>query len=184
MSPTPATDKQVAFITKLINELADKGWTPTESMDFEPYSKTHASRLIDWLIAKNREVPRPAATATADPEVGYYMVDGDLYRVQANKAQTNFYAKVLRGTGWEYVGKSPFRLCIPETRLSYEQARQHGIETGHCLICGTALENIESAQYGVGPTCYKNLTGKTYAQARKAGELPPVVTPDTEEVAA
>jgi hypothetical protein len=180
---TPATTAQINFINSLLADLAQRGWTPDEGMDFEPMSKTHASNLIDWLKAKKQNTPRVAQAATTDPEIGYYVVDGEVYRVQANKAGNNLYAKVLRGTGWEYVGKSPFRSLVPEARLSYEQARQYGIETGHCLICGTQLENTESAQYGVGPSCYKNLTGMTYAQARKAGELPPVVKPEFEEAA-
>jgi hypothetical protein len=189
-TPIPATDKQVAFIDTLLDQLATLGWVPTESMDFAPYSRRHASQLIDWLKGKLHEVrtevaARPKIADTSnDPEIGYYMVDGEVYRVQANRAGNNTYAKVLRGTGWEYVGKSPFRSLVSEARLTYEQARVHGIETGHCLICGTQLDNIESAQYGIGPTCHKNLTGKTFAQARKAGELPPVVKPEIEEEAA
>lgn len=181
--PTPVTPKQANFIAKLINELADKGWAPTEEMSFIPYSRHHASQLIDWLITKNREVKAPTAQTATEPEVGYYVVDGEVYRVQANKAGTNSYAKVLRGTGWEYVGKSPYRSLTPEARLSYDQAREHGLRTGSCLICGIHLENTESAQYGIGPSCYKNLTGMSYAQARKAGELPPVVKPQIQAAA-
>jgi hypothetical protein len=167
----PITQKQLSFIKKLREE---RGLEHTSEVAY--FSTKEASDLIGELL----QMPKVAKATANTPEPGFYFVDGEVIKVQENKAKTNSYAKVLHGTSWEYVGKSPFKFLTEDTKLTYEVAKAHGLDTNHCLICGAYLDNTESAQYGIGPTCHKNLTGMTFAQARKAGQLPPVVKAEEE----
>ncbi len=173
------TDKQAEYILSLwadiCSEAVPEGLVPDGRKD--------ASALISGMLESKRVNAHDPGSSKApptneDPEPGFYKVGEDVYRVVTNKAGTRRYAKALCNTGWEYVGRSPFSDLGPDTVLTVEEAMQHGLATGHCMICSARLDNIESAQYGIGPTCFKNMTGMTYAAGRKAGLLAAVVTPD------
>lgn len=176
MENSTATTKQVAFIERLA---AERGLDVSEVHTYYTNTKAGASVYIDHLLSMPKA--GPSAPAFSDEElVGFHYVEGpngtgSVYKVQMNRAGTRGYAKELRGTSWEYVGRSPMRDLSPDTKLTYETVRRFGQEHEICMICGIHLDNTESRQYGIGPTCYRNLTGMTFAQGRKAGELEPVI---------
>lgn len=92
-----------------------------------------------------------------DPEVGFYKVGEEIYKVQKNRAGTSSYAKRLVCEGgssdWEYVGKSPFGSLTPENRMTMEEAAEWGQETGQCMVCSAVLTDPESIARGIGPIC-------------------------------
>lgn len=72
---------------------------------------------------------------------------------------------------WFYLGRKYNDLLSDATLLDATQAAAFGHANGWCLVCSINLEDPESVFDGIGPVCYKNITGETKAQARKAGNL-------------
>lgn len=174
MTTATATDKQIAFIGRLAAER-------NLELELAGLDKRAASRMIDSLMSTSKAAKASATPVATDDElVGVHYLpgatgEGSVVRVVWNRARTRAYAKELRGTSWEYVGRSIFPQLSAGTKVTYEVAAAHGLHTGQCLICGIELENQESKQYGIGPVCFKNVTGQTFAAARKAGQLASVV---------
>lgn len=117
---------------------------------------TTSTVLIDSLLRAPRKVD-PARLA-ARPAPGLYVLDGDIVKVQPNKAGTNTYAKRLvpsgtskRGT-WVYVPGLIDRLAgaVP---ASVEDMAAYGHRTGTCGICGALLTDPNSIERGIGPVC-------------------------------
>jgi hypothetical protein len=106
--------------------------------------------------------PKPA---TVSVEAGFY-VDGDdhLYLVQANRAQTNLYAKkfVRRPSG---VGKYVYapglmRHADTWSPLTTEKAKELGHRWRCCVVCGRKLSDPQSVEAGIGPVCLQRLRGR------------------------
>lgn len=80
----------------------------------------------------------------------YRLADGRIVRVQMSKTTGNPYALALDATK-SYLGGG--RLLAGAERLSLEEAKGYGRETGTCCVCGAHLENPESVALGIGPIC-------------------------------
>lgn len=111
-----------------------------------------ASRMRAKVEARNADRDEPVA----DPEVGFYVFDGRIFRVQLSKANRP-YAKVLlqeasddRGV-WAYDGRKNFRNLTE--RLTLDEAAAYGLAHGYCLICGRELTDPNSVERGIGPIC-------------------------------
>jgi hypothetical protein len=124
-----------------------------------PLSAGQAKGTLNCLRA---EVARKGITGatTIDPEVGFYEVDGVVFKViAAVNGSGNLYAKRLITGGfgedasWVYDGRGSFALLTPETRLNAERAAALGSLYGCCCRCGKALTDEESIARGIGPVC-------------------------------
>jgi hypothetical protein len=47
------------------------------------------------------------------------------------------------------------RVLTPEMKMTLEEAKQFGIETGICCVCGAYLTDAKSVAEGIGPVCAK-----------------------------
>lgn len=84
--------------------------------------------------------------------------DGNIFKVQRSQAG-RLYAKALvrdesKKSGWafEYAAGAVRRLS-PAMRMTVEQAREFGVATGTCCVCGRTLTDEESIEAGIGPVC-------------------------------
>lgn len=143
MYQNPATIKQVALIQKLIAERDYSG-----VVDYANLTSSGASKLIEELftIAK--------ASVKRVTELGMYQTaDGAIYRVHKSRETGNLYAKRLSsGGGFEYEYGAITKLT-PADRMTLEQAKAYGVETGLCCVCGAFLTDPKSVEQGIGPVC-------------------------------
>jgi hypothetical protein len=117
------------------------------------------------------ERPAPLAPAVTP---GYYAIDDDVYVVVNSKAGKP-YAKRLYippATGrrrgpqadgrkkarWIYQAGSVYSL-VGLKPLTIEHAARLGHLHGVCVVCATLLTDPDSVQWGIGPDCYRNITG-------------------------
>lgn len=154
-----ATEKQVAFMTKLASERGvDVPVAPT---------KKEASAAIERLLA----LPKVDTPAAEELEDGVYLHDGKIYKViHAVHGSGKQYAKVLEvqrnedgttsGT-FEYAGRQPLASITAADRLTAEKAREYGLLYGMCVNCARDLTKEESIHVGYGQTCARN-NGWTY----------------------
>ena len=110
--------------------------------------------------------PQPNARPGADLEVGFYLVDGELYKVVKAKSHDGKYAS-RRGEngGWIYTPRA-VNLILPEQKVTPEQAVAHGLRTGICIFCNAELDDRDGLGkiVGVGPVCARRHLGMTQRQ--------------------
>lgn len=140
-----ASDKQVAFINSLLSERVFSG-----EVDFANLTSKMASDLIGQLL----NAPKQVSTLS----VGMYRTaDGEIYRVQASRETGRLYAKHLDLiNGFEYEAGAIFKITASD-RMTLEQAKLFGVETGFCCVCGILLTDPKSVQAGIGPVCAKRV---------------------------
>lgn len=155
----PATDKQVALITRLLDEKALPS-SVTESLVVEDLDSRQASALIDYLFTAPRKVVDQVPGRQPAP-VGYYLRNDRVYRVVLAKTTGNLYAKVLvlpeeRGHGvqatWDYAPGIHRDLRADEV-LTAQEASRLGHLHGYCVFCGKGLTDVQSEAAGYGKTC-------------------------------
>ncbi len=180
---TAITDKQVAFINKLIVQTNTKiGTSDTVNsrsvlnfidkvlvrLEHGNLNKRDASRIIETLIRFSNDSYEAPVVREKAP-VGVYKRGNDIYRVIKGRQSANTYAQKLATDPsgqpvWDYAGGMIFELKVEEL-ISPEVAAQMGRSVGYCVICGRFLTDAESVAKGIGPVCEKN-TSITYAQHR------------------
>jgi Family of unknown function (DUF6011) len=140
-----ASDKQVAFINSLLGERVFSG-----EVDFANLTSKMASDLIEQLL----HAPRQVSTLS----VGMYRTpDGEIYRVQASRETGRLYAKHLDLiNGFEYEAGAIYKITAGD-RMTLEQAKLFGVETGFCCVCGILLTDPKSVLAGIGPVCAKRV---------------------------
>lgn len=187
MTPTltrnPATERQVAFLTSLLEQKARREqqidpengpeaalvlreWVDDLITGRDVLSKSDASKAIDkvkaWLAAN----AAPAAAFRVDAVgEGLYIVEDTVYKV-VRSGRGNLYAKRLVPGGrrgrWEYAAGA-MRSITPDAVLTPELAAAYGRRerVGHdgqfrvyCACCGAELDTQESRDRGIGPVCY------------------------------
>ena len=165
----PATERQMAFIADLLRAIdpdnAAEDMLAIEQAD-SPLTKAGASREIERLIgerdrvrkvakAERQQAQREATPAQAEISEGFYKSgDGNIYQVTQARHGSHFLAKVLdRETGkFEYAGAAK-RFVKADQRMTLEEAKEYGKQTGNCLVCGRRLTAEASVEAGVGPVC-------------------------------
>lgn len=147
-TPVLASEKQVAFITKLLAERQYAGEVVLSTI-----GKRQASVLIDELLA----APRKTATTGTDITDGFWVLGTTVYKVQrAVHGSGNLYAKVLNDfTGrFEYTSGAITLLRNGKAeKLTLERAKELGKLYGRCMICGATLTDEKSIAMGIGPVC-------------------------------
>ena len=184
---TGATEKQIAFMDKLMAKVAEKveGITSTEAQgalnackairDYRDnggvMSKRQASALIDNLIKLTEmnygtpvaPVTRPAFVPRVEAPLGIYRQDDKIYCVRKARQSERVYAYQLilingREPRWEYAAGKVYDLKVEEM-ISLEVAQEYGRRTGICCICGRFLTDEESVTKGIGPVCERKYEG-------------------------
>ena len=99
-----------------------------------------------------------ADTSPRPQTAGVYRNESGVYRVVKSKQSGNLYAKKLNlaNGGFDYVSGAIYRLRESD-RLTLDQARAIGQETGVCIVCGAFLTDPKSVAAGIGPVCAKRV---------------------------
>jgi hypothetical protein len=149
----PATDKQIAFLVKL---LAEKIEDPAKSLDAIKWVNEHrmSKATASAKIEQYMKLPsvRKAFSATPDVAEGMYKVEGDIFKVYRTQAG-HIATKQLTEDGFEYTGRKPLAVIKPEHRMTLDEAKAYGKVTGTCCNCGRLLTNEDSIEAGIGPIC-------------------------------
>lgn len=148
----PASEKQIAFATKLIAERV----TETTIHDLAGITSREISRMIDGLMTAPRKAS--ATVKTERPAPGFYICDGQIIKVQENQARTGVYAKLLVPSGTAKRGSWIYQPGLIDQLKGAKPATLklmalYGQGTGTCGICGAELTNAESIERGIGPIC-------------------------------
>ena len=141
-----ATPKQVAFIKSLMEQKS----VPADSVDFDSLTKSGASITIESLLA----MATPKAATVEALEVGMYVRDGEIYRVQKSRETGNLYAKHLDSETLKFAyAPGIVKTLTPADKMSLEVAKAWGLQTGTCCVCARTLTDPESVEQGIGPVC-------------------------------
>jgi hypothetical protein len=120
---------------------------------------------IEWL---KRQPKKSAPVGEQVTEPGFYLLDGNVYRVKIGKMSGRPYSELATATGFDYhAGKGAFRSLRPEMKMTGEQIAEHGVSHGFCVVCSTGFEKYISTQLGIGPTCGPKTLGKDVYKAAK-----------------
>lgn len=170
------TDKQVAFIKKLIAQVETKVGTSDMTrakfaLEFNAkilarlergdLNKRDGSRLIETLIRHANDSYEVAVVQEKAP-VGVYKHDGEIYRVIKARQSEKTYAQKLiaiegRAPRWEIAYGFVLKLKVEEL-IAPEVAAQMGRSVGYCVICGRFLTDAESVAKGIGPVCFERVS--------------------------
>lgn len=144
----PATPRQVSFINTLV---AERGYDLGERKP-EGLTVREATELIDYLLA----MPRASRVSiVAELEVGMYrLANGDIYRVQRSRESGRLYAKKLDWANNRFeFSAGAMRLITADDRMTLDEAKAWGVETGICCVCSAFLTDARSVAAGIGPVC-------------------------------
>lgn len=163
---TPATDKQIAFLTKLSVERNVATSEDIAGLAAKGLDKRTASAVIDALLKT------PATTATTStPKTAVEFPAGRYALVNRNDHATYFF-QVDRPTEGKWAGYTFVKRVSGDNLLRVDRneapqilaaigedalgaARRYGNETGNCSVCGRGLTDSESISRGLGPVCAK-----------------------------
>lgn len=164
----PASDKQIAFIERLMSEKDLEGTWSTSGMvqtwrdmlDNGTLTGPEASQIIESLLSAPRK-PNPQ-----DATPGVYRKDGAIFVVKPNRDKTAFYAKKLVEIGGERLTESDdvvnfemvyapgiVRTLTQADRMPLADATALMTRYGRCINCGRHLKAAKSVAAGIGPVC-------------------------------
>lgn len=157
----PATESQIDYLRSL---LASRKVDADYRADIE-------SRLADGTLDKGRasdaistlRVAPKAVAAAVKPNVeeGMYRKGGVIFRVHRSRESGNLYAKrleldLLSNDKPRFVyAKGAIMALTSDDKLSRDDAKAFGMETGICCVCGAFLTDDKSVSEGIGPVCAK-----------------------------
>ena len=141
------SEKQAAFITRLLSEKDISDETRAKIGDPARLESKSASNLIGWLLARPTQTRADAVTTE-----GVYLNGTAIYRVKRSKTSGNLYAQRLVGTQYAYEAGA-IRSLTASMRMTLEQAKTYGQQTGTCCVCAAVLTDPKSIAAGIGPVC-------------------------------
>lgn len=146
-------------------------WLRTQTGDFPNslvrYYDRHGTLTDRQAEAAQRMHDRATATATQPriTDTGFFMKDGEVYKVKRSQAGNLYVMKRLGDGSWEYVNGG-MRMLSEDDRISPEMAAQHGLAFGICIFCNAELDDADGLgkRVGVGPVCCRKHLGMTQRQ--------------------
>lgn len=176
MNAYPASEKQIHWVTKMIDEkmVSDEFHAEVTEALANGMTSKEAGRYLDILFDRN--LPnRPVAGAVTEP--GFYRLGEDVYRVVLGRQSGNLYAKKVTAHGFDFeAGKGKMRVLKSDAKMTPEEVRLYGVTTGTCAECSTPLSDPVSVHVGIGPTCGPRVLGKeVYKGLAKEAKLVPHV---------
>jgi hypothetical protein len=154
------------WINKLAPEKDLADWQRAEldsDLAKEVFSTKDASFWLDTLFAA-RNRPQPVLDIeTGQPrarvsEEGFYLADGQVFKVVLARTTGNLYAKQTSASGLVYVPGAMNKL-FADQKLTADQLAAQGLTQGYCVVCSSEFEDPTSKHIGIGPTCGKNQLG-------------------------
>lgn len=162
--PPAATAKQIAFMTKLLDE-KDHGFDTEAIASMLTQSRKAVSSHIDFLMSRPRKAT-PNSSAGIVLKEGIYKKDNDFFKVYMTRtSRQQVVGKLhltLREDGslltadWEYLGKAGLLLLTPEDKCTQDEAAAFGSMYGCCCNCLALLNDPISIHCGYGPVCADN----------------------------
>jgi len=158
----PATENQIDYLRSL---LATRVIDSDVRADLEArisdgtLDKSRASQGIDRLRIAPKSAP--STSKVVNLEEGVYRRDGQIFRVQRSRESGNLYAKrleldLMSGDKPRFVyAKGAITALTSAHRMTREDAKAFGVETGICCVCGAFLTDAKSVSEGIGPVCAK-----------------------------
>lgn len=117
---------------------------------------SEASEQIDYYVHQ----PKIEKLSEAEAPVGIHLLNENVYKVQIAKTGSGKkYAKRLSEKingkpQWVYEGRNgAFIQLNDKTLMTLDEAKEFGIRTGTCAVCGRELTVEESVVRGIGPVC-------------------------------
>lgn len=165
---TPPTDKQVAFLAKLVAERPSQGITDAAAMA-AALGKAKTSQLIDNLLKMPKETASaPVRIVNPGVPTGYYAIDSltgnndlDFFKVdcptEGKWAGYTFVKRVVGGHPDLPVRKGEVHTVLRAILRAQvqEAALRYGKEIGQCCRCNRHLTDETSRAMGIGPECVK-----------------------------
>jgi hypothetical protein len=155
VSPTEA---QLRFWQSLLSQLREMGQTELADASekewdavtaFKDYSKIlDGTKAVIQALRKRQQKKTPQ---TEDLTEGMYQVGETVYKVKRSQAG-HPYAMVLTEEGFQFE-RGAVKKIRPEHRMTLEDAKAYGRQTGSCCQCGRELTNESSIAAGIGPIC-------------------------------
>jgi hypothetical protein len=169
----PASAKQLYWINKLVDE---KNISEIDRSDIHAdldagiLTTKSAGVWLDLLFGASN---RPVAGAVTEP--GFYRHDGNVYVVVLGKNSGRLYAKKVTAYGFDFdAAKGVFRSLKADAKMTVDEIRAFGCETGICANCAAELSDPISIFVGLGPTCAPRLMGKeSYSAVKKEAKAHP-----------
>ena len=147
-----ATPRQISFL----RTLADERDYDLSRFDLSTLTVREASETIEHLLARPRAT---GATVVAELEIGMYRVaNGDIFRVQRSRESGRLYAKKLDWANNSFVYEAgALRVLTANDRMTLDEAKAWGVETGICCVCSAFLTDPKSVEAGIGPVCARRV---------------------------
>lgn len=145
------SEKQAQFIVRLLSEkevsqeVRDKIGIPAR------LEVRSASKVIDWLMAQPQQTNSDAVT-----DEGMYLDGFTIFKVRRSKTSGSLYAMRLIGNKFIYEA-GVVRNLKASQRMSLDQAKAYGVQTGTCCVCAAVLSDPKSIAAGIGPVCAKRV---------------------------
>lgn len=177
----PASEKQVGFIGRLLNEkeVPESTRTYVEGLLANGITKQRASDAITHLLSLPKAAPLTLGVDVQArervSEEGFYQAeDGSVFKVVRTRDGERLYAKQTSASGLVYVPGAMGKI-FADQKLTGEEIAALGITFGYCIVCSTEFEDPTSKHIGIGPVCGKSQLG---ADAYKALRLTVADRPD------
>ena len=128
---------------------------------------------VSATIAANPQVVVTAevvVTPNKVTEEGFYLLDGQAYKVIGARDGSFHYARLVTGHGLK---KAPgmYDRLTPAMKMTPEQIAAYGVRTRVCVNCSTPLTDPASQGVGLGTKCGPDILGSSvYRAAYKAAK--------------
>lgn len=141
--PPPPSEKQLSYVQSLIARRQDPD---NKVASTNLANREQVSALIEYLkLQPEKEL---------NLEVGAYELDGIYYSVR--KTENGYWYAIHFVDGqWSGRDYKIVRSIDPANRLTFEQAREFGVNTGSCVYCQKTLTDAKSISMGMGDWCFK-----------------------------
>jgi hypothetical protein len=112
----------------------------------------------------NLEVAAMIAAEIAAVTVGFYLQNGNVYKVRRAQAG-HLYAMVRTVDGWD-MARGMMRVLKATDKIDAQQAVKFGLTTGICIFCNAELDDEDGLgkRCGVGPVCSRKYLDMTQRQ--------------------
>ena len=141
----------------------------------DPYSTDRRIRSA-YDVATIARTPQVVVTAevvasSKVTEEGFYLLDGQAYKVIGSRDGSFHYARLVTGHGLK---KAPgmYNRLTPAMKMTPEQIAAYGVRTQVCVNCSTPLTDPASQGVGLGTKCGPDILGSdVYRVAYKAAKV-------------
>lgn len=152
------TDAQLRFFSSLLSQLRELGQNEIADALEADWNKVTSFKVYSQMLDGTKTLvqklkssqPKKVQTEEVLSE-GMYLTDGNVYKVKRSQAG-HLYAMLLTDEGFIFQ-RGAIRNIKPGHKMSLEDAKVYGQQTGTCCQCGRELTNENSIREGIGPIC-------------------------------